>query len=118
MLRVAVDIGSDAIRLDFVFEHVGERLCAMDGVDEGIEEVGHIVATFLQLSHNVPHGAVSVLSAVFANADGVVHNVTRRGLRVFERGRKQLYDFVLAIDKAVVCLAHNALFLSWCSDIG
>ncbi len=80
MLRVAVDVGSDAVGLDFVFEHIGQCLGAVDGVDEGVEEIGHVVASFLQLGHDVPHGAMGVLATVLAYTDRIVHDVAGRGL--------------------------------------
>ena len=75
MLSIAVDVGGDGVGFDFVFENVGKGLRAVYGVDEGVEEVGHVVASFFQLSHDVPHGTVSVLPTVFAYACRVVHDV-------------------------------------------
>ena len=118
VLRVAVDVGSHTVRLDLVLEHVGERLCAVDGVDERIEVVGDVETALLELRHDVPHGAVCVLATVLAHADGVVHDVAGRRLRVAEGGREELYDLVLAVDEAVVGLAEDGGFLLGCSDIG
>ena len=81
MLRVAVDVGGYAVGLNLIFEDIGKGLCAMDGVDEGVEEVGHVVVSFFQLGHDVPHGSVGVLSSVFAHTDRVVHDVAGRRLR-------------------------------------
>ena len=75
MLRVAVDVGGDAVGLHFVFEYVGQRLGAVHRVDERVEEVGHVVVALFELGHDVPHGAVGVLSAVFAHSGRVGCNV-------------------------------------------
>lgn len=75
MLRIAVDVRCNAEGLHFVFEDIGKRLRAVDGVDEGVEEVGHVIASFFELSHDVPHGTMCVLATVFAYTHGVVHDV-------------------------------------------
>ena len=118
MLGVAVDVGGHTVRLDLVFQDISERLSAMDGVDDGIEVIGDVVTAFLKLSHDVPHGTVGVLTAVFADTDRIVHDVAWRGFGVLESWCEQLDNLVLAVHQSVVGLAHDGDFLLLGSHIG
>ena len=118
MLAVAVDVGGDTVRFDFVFEYVGEGLSAVNGVDERVEEVSHVGASLLELCHDIPHGSVRVLTAIFANAFGILHDVARIIGGMLEGGREELYDFKFAVDQASVGFTENRLLLFFCRHIG
>lgn len=125
VLRVAVDVGGDAVGLHFVFEYVGQRLGAVHRVDERVEEVGHVVVALFELGHDVPHGAVGVLSSVFAYSGRVGCNVAGvvaaegAGIAGAREGRcEELDDFVFAVDQTVVGFAQDGLLLFGSGDIG
>ena len=77
MLRIAVDVGSHTEWFNLVFQHICEGLSTVDGVNDRIEIVSEVVATLLELSHNIPHSAMCVLTAILADTHGVVHDIAR-----------------------------------------
>ena len=90
----------------------------MNGVDERVEEVGHIGAPLFKLCHDVPHGSMCVLATVFAHAHGIAHDVAWVVLRVLEWRGEQLYDLVLAVYQSVVGFAEDGGFLLVGGDTG
>ena len=118
VLGIGVDVGGDAVGFDLILEDVGEGGGAVDGVDDGVEVVGFVVVSLVEFSHDVPHGAVGVLAAVFADTDGVVGDVAWGGDGGVEGRGEELDDFVRTVDETVVGFVEDGLFLGGGGDVG